>query len=76
MNGTSRPLVKPKNCRVVSRGKFPVNPVKMCDNSAPEHHPEGGSELQQLLHPDNNTLAEDAGGRDGVQRVWPLPETS
>ena len=43
MNGTSRPLVKPKNCRVVSImiRKYFIDTEKIFDN--PEHHQARGT---------------------------------
>ena len=74
MNGTNRPLVKPKNCRVVSvaqRGAAVVTVVVVA-----EHQQARGAELQQLLHPDHDAVAEDGRGRHRVQRVRPLPEAA
>ena len=75
MNGTNRPLVKPKNCRVVSvaqRGAAVVTVVVV----VAEHQQARGAELQQLLHPDHDAVAEDGRGRHRVQRVRPLPEAA
>ena len=62
MNGTNRPLVKPKNCRVVRPaqcGSFLLFPPS-------EHQSQGGSELQQLPDSDHHALEENSGGRDSL----------
>ena len=62
MNGTNRPLVKPKNCRVVS----PAQCGSFLSLPPSEHQPQGGTELQQLPDSDHHALEENSGGRDGL----------
>ena len=62
MNGTNRPLVKPKNCRVVR----PAQCGSFLSFPPSEHQPQGGTELQQLPDSDHHALEENSGGRDGL----------